>query len=122
MSKASGGGCAAVLILGLCLGAGILDFAYNHYNEHVATCTITGKDRSRNHETGSSEYRVYTKDCGTLSNKDAFLRTKYNSGDIQGQLVEQHAYRIRVVGWRLPYWSTFPNILAVEGEVVVSEL
>lgn len=122
MSRKPQGGCAIVLIGALCVGAGLLDFAYSHYHEHVATCTVTNSDRGYNHESKSSEYRVYTKECGTLSNEDSFIRGKYDSADVQGRLVAQHAYKLRIVGWRIPFWSTFPNILAVEGEVAVSRL
>lgn len=123
MSRRSSGGCFAFVFFAvLCLGGSVLEYWYNHYNEHVATCTVTNSDRGYNHESKSSEYRVYTKQCGTLSNKDAWLRGKWNSGDLQGQLIAGHTYRVRIAGWRLPFWSTFPNIVAVEGEVAVSRL
>lgn len=83
------------------------------YHEHTATCTVTGKDRGYNHETKSSEYRVYTKECGTLSNEDSLFRGKFSSGDVQGQLEEGKSYELTVVGPRIPFLSTFPNILEV---------
>lgn len=100
----------AIVIIGLILGLGVFP---SFYNEHTVECTITDKDRGHNQETGSSEYRIYTEQCGTFSNEDSLLRGKFNSGDVQGQLQEGETYDITVVGPRIPFMSTFPNILEV---------
>lgn len=99
-----------VLIVGLILALGIWP---SFYNERTLDCTVTDKDRGYNQETKSSEYRVYTKECGTLSNEDSLLRGKFDSGDVQGQLEEGKTYSITVVGPRVPFLSVFPNILEV---------
>jgi len=85
------------------------------YNERTLTCTVTEKDRGYDRESGSSNYRIYTKECGTLSNEDSMLRGKFNSGDVQGLLEEDNTYEIVVVGPRIPFMSVFPNILEVRG-------
>jgi hypothetical protein len=88
-----------------------------NYHEHVAECTITDKDRTSRADSSKSSARIYTKQCGVLSNEDMLLRGKTESADIQGQLQVGHTYRLRIVGWRFGLTSSFPNILAVEGEV-----
>lgn len=87
-----------------------------NYHNHIATCTIVDKDRSGSSNSHSSKYRIYTRQCGVLSNEDQWLLGKTNSADIQGQLTNGHTYRLRITGWRSPLFSTFPNIIAVEGE------
>lgn len=111
-------GVAGVLLVGLVIAA-VAVIAYNsaRWHDHVATCTITGKDRGYNQQTGSSNYRIYTAQCGTLANTDSMAFGKFNSGDVQGRLVEGHTYRLRIAGWRQPLLSAFPNIISVQGEV-----
>ncbi len=84
-----------------------------NYHDHIATCTVRDKDR------GNSDhgYRVYTEQCGTLSNEDQWFAGKTNSADVQGRLQVGHTYRLRLVGWRNSVMSDFPNIVSVEGEV-----
>lgn len=105
---------AMFILLGLCCGGAGLYRA--NYNNHVTTCTVESKDRGMSHD-GKSHYRVYTKQCGVLANEDQMFVGKFNSADIQGQLEPGHTYRLRVTGWRLPFFSSFPNIISVEGEV-----
>lgn len=74
------------------------------------TCTVTDKDRGNN----EGGYRVYTKECGVLSNEDSLLQGKWNSADVQAQLEEGHVYRIHTNGIRIPLFSDFPNIGSVQ--------
>src|ERR1044072_1082344 len=46
------------------------------------TCTVEDKDRGNNDD----GYRIYTKECGVLSNEDSLLQWKWNSADVQAQL------------------------------------
>ncbi|SRR6266705_1728621 len=102
-----------VLVAGCCGGAVLLRA---NYHNHVATCTVEDKDRGYSGH-GSSNYRIYTKECGVLGNYDQWLVGKTASADIQGQLQVGHTYRLRIVGWRLPLLSAFPNVVSVESEV-----
>src|SRR4051794_9748131 len=70
-----------------------------NYRDHVATCTVTDKDRSGG-SSSDSKYRVYTKQCGVLENRDQWFAGKTNSADIQGSIQPGKTYRLRVVGWR----------------------
>lgn len=94
-------------------------FAYNiawaNSTEQI-TCTITDKDRSGG-DSGNSQYRVYTEQCDVLSNEDSWLQDKWDSATIQGQLKENHTYVLEVNGWRVGFFSTFPNIGRVVKEV-----
>lgn len=103
------GGFAFLVVLGIFFGGIFPSF----YNERTLECTVTEKDRGYNQESGSSQYRVYTEECGTFSNEDSMLRGKFSSGDVQGSLKVGETYTLTVVGPRIPFMSTFPNILEV---------
>jgi hypothetical protein len=73
------------------------------------TCTVTDEDRSSD-GAGGSKYRVYTKECGVLSNEDSLLQFKWNSADVQNTVKEGKVYKFEVNGWRVGFFSWFPNI------------
>jgi hypothetical protein len=50
----------------------------------------------------------------SFKNTDSKLYFKYNSSDINAMLRPNHRYRIKTVGWRLPFKSWYENILKVE--------
>lgn len=107
-------GCAgAIAVVVLLIGAVAGSYIRAHYNEHDAVCTVTSKDRGASTDSGSSHYRIYTEQCGTLEDVDSWLRGKTNSADIYGRIQPGHTYRLHVAGWRLGLTSDFPNILAV---------
>lgn len=116
-SRRGGCGCAFIVALVALLFVGYL--ARATVGDRVATCTVTGKDRgsprvSHGQSDDSSHYRVYTRQCGTFANEDMWLRGKFRSADIQGELQEGHTYRLHVVGWRFGPFSMLPNILSVQ--------
>ena len=49
-----------------------------------------------------------------LQNEDILLRGKFNSSTIQGKLKEGEKYNIKTVGWRIPLFSSYPNIVEYE--------
>lgn len=86
-------------------------FFASFYNDHVATCTITDKDRGGD----NGSYRVYTSDCGTLENTDAWFRGKFDSADVWEQIPSSGTVTVHLVGARIPLLSSFPNILEIVG-------
>lgn len=96
-----------------------------NFNDTEYTITITDKDRitetskdsDGNNET-SSKYLVFADDENgnslVFENTDCFIRLKFNSSNIQGQLKEGHTYRITVIGYRVPLLSWYQNIIKVE--------
>lgn len=95
------------------------------FNDTEYTATITDKDRitesskdSDGNSKTSSKYLVFADDENgnslVFENKDCFIRFKFNSSNIQGQLKEGHTYRITVVGYRVPFLSWYQNIIKVD--------
>lgn len=97
----------AVVVFGLTFTLG-----QAYHNQRTIECTIVDKDRGVGQD-GTSEYRVYTEQCGTFVNQDSLFRGKFNSGDIQGQLQVGETYELEVAGARFPLFSMFPNIFEV---------
>jgi len=100
---------AIVIFVGVAFGM----VAYTNSGKDI-TCTVTNLDRVARSDSSGSDARVYTKDCGVLENVDAFLFGKHNSADVQGQIQPGKTYNFHVVGWRIPLFSSFPNITKVQ--------
>lgn len=99
------------------------------FNDTEYTVIVTGKDRitenlkdSDGNSRTSSKYLVFADDENgnslVFENTDCFIRGKFNSSNIQGQLKEGNTYRVTVIGYRIPYFSCYQNIIKVE-EVLV---
>lgn len=97
--------------------------AFN-FNDTEYTVTITGKDRitesskdSDGNSHTSSKYLVFADDENgnslVFENTDCFIRLKFNSSNMQGRLKEGHAYKITVIGYRVPFLSWYQNIIKV---------
>lgn len=84
---------------------------------HTTTYSnVTVVDKSYSGE--SDGYLVWVEDENgvqyELQNEDILLRGKFNSSTIQGKLKEGEKYNITTVGWRIPLFSSYPNIVKYE--------
>lgn len=91
------------------------------FNDTEYAVTITGKERiaESDGDSGvSSKYLVFADDENgnslVFENTDCFIRLKFSSSNIQGQLKEGHTYKITVIGYRVPFFSWYQNIVKVE--------
>lgn len=77
---------------------------------------VTVVDKSYSGE--SDGYLVWVEDENgvqyELQNEDILLKGKFNSSTIQGKLKEGEKYNITTVGWRIPLFSAYPNIVEYE--------
>lgn len=98
--------------------------AFN-FNDTEYTVTVTDKDRitesskySDGNSKTSSKYLVFADDENgnslVFENTDCFIRLKFNSSNIQGKLKEGHTYKVTVIGYRVPFFSWYQNIIKVE--------
>ena len=96
-----------------------------NFNDTEYTVTVTDKDRitksskdSDGNRNTSSKYLVFADDENgnslVFENTDCFIRLKFNSSNIQGQLKEGHTYKITVIGYRVPFLSWYQNIIKIE--------
>lgn len=91
-----------------------------NFNDTEYTITVTDKERiyKGSGDTSSSKYLVFGDDENgnslVFENTDCFIRGKWNSSNIQGQLKEGNTYKITVVGYRVSFFSMYQNIIKVE--------
>lgn len=97
----------ATLVLGTALILGGVSAC--GVNPQTQICTVTGKDRSSDKD-GSSIFRVYTEQCGTLGLADNLFAGRFNSADDYGRIKEGKTYRFETVGIRNGLFSMFPEI------------
>ena len=72
---------------------------------------ITIKKTERVMFSNNSKYLIYTED-GVYENVDSILRMKFNSADVYGQLQNGRTYICDTYGWRIPFFSMYPNIVS----------
>lgn len=104
-----------IVVALLCIIGG---FAIFSFNDTEYTITITDKERIyTGGEDGESKYLVFGDDeNGTalvFENTDNFIRGKWNSSNVQGQLKIGNTYKITVVGYRIPFFSSYQNIIEI---------
>lgn len=90
------------------------------FNDTDYTITVTDKERiyEGSGDTSSSKYLVFGDDDNgnslVFENTDCFIRGKWNSSNIQGQLKEGNTYKVTVVGYRVSFFSMYQNIIKIE--------
>ena len=90
------------------------------FNDTEYTITVTDKERiyEGSGDTSSSKYLVFGDDANgdslVFENTDCFIRGKWNSSNIQGQLKEGNTYKVTVVGYRVSFFSMYQNIIKIE--------
>jgi hypothetical protein len=78
-----------------------------HSTEKQITFKVTGKHVT--HHDKTSQYRVET-DSGVFTVSDSLVHGRFNSADVYAKLQPGKCYDAKVVGWRAPLISTFPEI------------
>lgn len=77
--------------------------------------TVTDKEQTVKGigESIRGKYLIYT-DKEVFENTNSFLSLKFNSFDIQEKLKIGNKYRIKVIGWKVPFLSMHRNIINIE--------
>ena len=108
-----------IVMIAVFLGLSIGYEAIFSFNDTEYTITVTDKERiyEGSGDTSSSKYLVFGEDENgnalVFENTDCFIRGKWNSSNIQGQLKEGNTYKVTVVGYRVPFFSMYQNIIDV---------
>ena len=109
-----------VIIIAVILVLSIGYEAIFSFNDTEYTITVTDKERvyEGSGDTSSSKYLVFGDDNNgnslVFENTDCFIRGKWNSSNIQGQLKEDNTYKVTVVGDRVSFFSMYQNIIKIE--------
>lgn len=80
----------------------------------VIEISINNKERvtTGSGENMSSKYLIYAEN-EVLENTDAFIFFKFNSSDVYNELKLKEVYKVKVAGWRIPFLSSYRNIIKV---------
>ena len=104
-----------VVCMGLILSTIIINQIFFNFNDEEYIITITDKERVYDKDSSSSKYLVFGDDENgnslVFENTDCIIRGKWNSSNIQGQFVKGNMYKITVVGYRIPFFNMYQNII-----------
>lgn len=104
-----------VVCIGLILSTIIINQIFFNFNDAEYIITITDKERVYDKDSSSSKYLVFGDDENgnslVFENTDCIIRGKWNSSNIQGQFVKGNMYKITVVGYRIPFFNMYQNII-----------
>ena len=100
-----------ILLFAVCIG---ISSCVATFDDSAVTATIKGLDVKRSSES-SDRYIVFT-DKGVFENTDSMIRGKWNSSDLQNQLIDLQGKEVtlKVCGWRVNWLSWYPNILEIQ--------
>lgn len=106
-----------VLVIGACLVVVVLVLSINaiHATDREVITRVTDKERVCSVTDGNSscQYLIFTQ-AGTFKLTDSIIYGKFRSSDVYGVIMRDSCYRFSVHGWRLPAFSSYPNIHRVE--------
>lgn len=81
----------------------------------LETVSVLIQDKERittgSGQTAESKYLVFT-DTETFENTDSWLALKFNSSDVYGYIQEGQTCDFQVTGFRIPFFSSYRNILS----------
>ena len=88
----------------------------SYVHTSTVSATVTGKERivkSDGDGKVESFYLVYT-DKGTMKLEDDLFRGNWNSSDVYGSLRNDSTYTFTTSGYRIGFFSMYPNIIEVQ--------
>lgn len=97
---------SVLIILLLCS----YSIAYYVSSEYI-TITVTKTERIKSGE--GEKYLLYTKD-EVFENTDSWLYFKFNSSDFQNKLKNGKPHKVKVAGWRVPFFSMYRNVVKIK--------
>lgn len=104
-----------ILILAVIVGA-IAVVSVNYYHEKNYTVTVTEK-AVKNYEDGS-KFLIFTKteegEIRTFRLEDDMWLLQFDSADKYAQIHIGQTYNFTVIGWRIPFFSAYENIIGIE--------
>lgn len=108
-------GKAGLVFLVIVVAFAILGDIFMSFNDTKYTVTITDKERTHSE---NEKYLVFAEDSDgnvmVFENSDSFLRGKWDSSNIQGELKVGNTYEVTVIGYRVPLFSWYENIIAIK--------
>jgi hypothetical protein len=111
LNRVGPGGAVIGGVIVLVVLAVIAACAVSLYSVYGTQRTVTFKVNHRERTGGDSgKYLIYTDEEGVFQDTDAIWYFKFDSSDVYNQLREGGEYECEVYGWRVPFFSWYPNI------------
>ena len=86
----------------------------SYYSTKTYTVTVTEKEVKNYNE--SSTYLIFTKlendETKVFCIEDSIIKWRFNSSDFYGEIEVGKTYDIEVIGWRIPFLSSYENIIS----------
>ena len=104
------------LIAALTIIGGIALSLSGYGNKQTIKTKVTDKERiSESYGNGGvkSYYLIFT-EAGTFKVEDDLLYSNFNSSDWYGSIHRDSVYTFHVVGYRIGFLSSYPNIVSFE--------
>lgn len=99
------------VLIGLILGMALLSYPFYVYQtQEKMICTVENKERINTKE--SSKYVIFCEE-EVIQNTDELLVFKFNSSDFYKNLKIGNKYNLLVYGWRIPFLSTYRNVIKI---------
>ena len=61
---------------------------------------------------GETNYKIFTKE-GVFENTDRFFIGKFNSSDLQNQLIGERECKVHLMGHRIPFFSMYKDVTKI---------
>ena len=103
----------AMVVVGMVAAVLVSAIAYNR-SEATVTAKVIDKERiveSGGNGGATSRYLIFA-EGETFQNVDSVWHWKFNSSDIYGAIRREQTCTFKVVGWRIPLFSTYRNIIS----------
>lgn len=103
-------GALAVLAIAAVGAIIALPIYYVKGTEEQVTITIKKTERIVQRGGNDAKYLVFT-DSEVFEDTDSILNGKFNSSDLYGQLENGKTYNCKVYGYRMPFFSSYRNLV-----------
>lgn len=89
--------------------------AMYHLSSEEIEITVSEKDNitSGSGSNMESKFLIYT-EAEVFENTDSWTFIKFNSTDLQNEIKEDGTYTVKVAGWRIPFFSSYRNIIEIK--------
>src|SRR5690348_13587760 len=82
-------------------------------NNHQVTFTVNKSERVCSSSGKSCRYLIFTNN-GVYENTDSLWKGKWNSSDLYNQIQTGKTYKCDAIGFRLPLFSWYENVIKCE--------
>ncbi len=116
-------GCTIIALAALLAIGGCATVVKNNHRE-THSFTVSSKERQCDGgKNGSCYYVVFGTNGEVFENRDSgILNGKWDSASMQARFLPGHSYTVTTAGWRIPWLSVKPNIIAMRENGTQSEV